>query len=84
VQVSSTKIIKSKEPDVGSYNPGESKDKMMKRPIIVVLGKPKGQKNSERIFFTKKMTNLKKFVPGVGSYKPNYDVINVPYLKKKL
>jgi hypothetical protein len=57
---------------------------MMRKSVIVSLGKPKGQKNSERIFFTKKMTNMKKFLPGVGSYKPNYDVISTPYLKKKL
>jgi len=77
----SYKIVKSKEPDVGSYAAAESKDKILNNGAVVYIGRPKGQQNSARVSFTKQMTNLKKFVPGVGSYKPSYQILSVPYLK---
>lgn len=49
----SDKIIKSKEPDVGTYAAGPSKDTTLVKSKSVYIGRPKGQKNSERISFTK-------------------------------
>ena len=37
----------------------------------------------ENVTFTKKSARLKKFVPGVGSYQPNYEFENKPYFKKR-
>ena len=68
----SYKIVKSNEPDVGTYDAAKSKDKIQSNGSVVYIGRPKGQQNSARVSFTKQMTSLKKFVPGVGSYKPNY------------
>ena len=80
-QKKSYKIVKSKEPDVGTYDAANSKDKTLINRGVVYIGRPKGQQNTARVSFTKQMTNLKKFVPGVGSYKPSYQMISVPYLK---
>ena len=53
----------------------EQKDKLMRRTASVFIGKDleKGFKNPENVTFTRKITLLKKFVPGVGKYNPNYD-----------
>ena len=48
------------------------------------MGKPKGAEQSERVTFTKVMTRSKRFMPGVGSYQPNFDFVVKPYARKRM
>lgn len=85
----SYKIIKSKEPDVGTYK-GVSiaKDNLMRKVSVAIIGKPKERGfeavNPEKVTFTHESARLKKFVPGVGSYNPNFEVQNKPYFRKRI
>ncbi len=70
--------IKSKKaPNIYTYAqeaPGQL-DKIQNRTAVWTIAKPRGSKEYKRVTYTKMLTNLKKFVPGVGSYTPNYSKI---------
>ena len=54
-----------------------AKDLIMRRSSAAMIGKPRDRQTDilipEKITFTKEVTRSKRFVPGVGSYKPNYE-----------
>ena len=54
-----------------------AKDLIMRRSSAAIIGKPRDRQSDsyipEKITFTKEMARSKRFVPGVGSYKPNYE-----------
>ena len=76
----SYKIIKSKEPDVGTYrNVDANRKSLEKKNLVAVFGRPNnGDRHTEKPTFTKSMAQMKKFMPGVGSYTPNYTVTSKP------
>lgn len=82
------KITKSKEPDVGTYNPGKSKDvtSQQRKTIVTTFARPKepGAPEVEKVTYTKAMARSKKWMPGVGSYDPKDDFQHKPYLRSKL
>jgi hypothetical protein len=41
-------------------------------------------KNPKFKNFTELSIAAKKFVPAVGSYEPNYKIVNMPYLRKRI
>lgn len=81
--------VKSKAPDVGSYEPNPCKDKQSfaKRPVSHYFVRPGTDpgtlRSTEKKTFTTEYTQMKKFVPGCGSYNPNINVISRPYCRKR-
>ena len=57
---------------------------MYKRPKIIIIGKKNPEENSERVTYTKQITLLKRQVPAVGHYEPNYDFSNKPYMRQRI
>jgi hypothetical protein len=53
------------------------------KSAFIGRNKEMGFTNSERVTHTKKIIQLKAFVPGVGKYKPNYNAESKPYMKKR-
>ena len=70
---------KSKEPDVGTYEPTKSTPLIKMRNPSYVIPKSKSLK------FTVEYSNNKKHIPGAGNYKIEkcYDKIHIPYMNKR-
>jgi len=56
----------------------------MRKSTIAFIGKNKdlGFKNPKKITFTNEISSAKKFVPGVGKYKPNFKLNQNPTWKR--
>ena len=78
------KPVKSKAPDVGTYDQVSSKDKTLKRPVSHYFVRPGTTRgDTEKVTFTTEYTRMKKFVPGTGSYNVNLNVVSRPYTRKR-
>lgn len=74
------KPTKTKEPDVGTYEPSRASPLVMTREPRYGIPKSKSTK------FTVEFSNSKKHVPGVGNYEivKSFNKITVPYMKKRI
>ena len=59
-------------------------DKIQNRAASWTIAKPRGMKEYKRVTYTRLISNLKKFVPGVGSYTPNYSKIAETFTKRRV
>jgi hypothetical protein len=60
---------------MGTYiNSAIGKDKLMRKSMAAVFGLRDRNENPEKVTMTLEVTRNKRFLPGVGSYKPNYEV----------
>ena len=78
------KPVKSKAPDMGTYEPAKSLEKFARRTASTYFLKP-GSKpgKGEKVTFTTEFTRMKKFVPGSGTYDVKMNSVSVPYLRKR-
>jgi len=63
---------------MGTYkNAVVAQDNLMRKSSCAIIGKPRERGvemiNPEKVTFTGEAARSKKFVPGVGSYVPNYE-----------
>ena len=80
-----SKIKKKKTPNFYTYAEApEQLDKVLNHGAVWTIAKPMGQKEYKRITYTKLVTTLKKFVPGVGSYTPNYSKIAENFTNRRV
>lgn len=73
------KPVKSKRPDVGTYEPAKCVSQTKERHPSI------GFTRSKSVKFTTEYSNNKKHIPGSGMYKiqPCFDSISRPYMKKR-
>jgi len=62
------------------------KDKLMRRTGSAWIGRDlsRGLVNPEKPSFTREASEAKSYIPGVGKYQPNFEVISKPYSKKRV
>ena len=71
-------------PGPATYESAKQKDKLLKRPTVIYIGRKVPEENSERVTYTKQITLLKKSIPPVGHYEPNFDFLNKPYMRQRI
>ena len=79
--------VKTKEPDCASYENAKAKNYCLRSSFVHRFAAPKDAEGADKVekeTFTTQATRAKKYVPGVGSYKPKYDYVAVPYGRKRL
>lgn len=77
------KPVKSKAPDCATYDIAKAKDKIGLKVSTQFFSRPGAGRNTEKTTFTTEICKLKKFVPGAGTYKPEYRCVTAQYTNRR-